>query len=174
MLATSLKWSELGSQIGRHSGERCPLGLAQAPSGGSDGKASVYNAGDLGSIPGSGRFPGEGNGNPLQYSCLEYPMDGGAWCRLLSMGWWRVGHDWATSLSFFTFRRMEASTERMGRSEDWCFPWLYPPWCSTKHRTLLLWVGLRGRVEVPSRCSLNDAAEQEEGKGADMHCEFPL
>ena len=54
--------------------------------GGSDGKASVYNAGDLGSIPGSGRFPGEGNGNPLQYSCLENPMDGGARCRLLSMG----------------------------------------------------------------------------------------
>ena len=46
---------------------------------GSDGKASAYNAGDLGSIPGSGRFPGEGNGNPLQYSCLENPMDGGAW-----------------------------------------------------------------------------------------------
>ena len=35
--------------------------------------------GDLGSIPGSGRSPGEGNGNPLQYSCLENPMDGGAW-----------------------------------------------------------------------------------------------
>ena len=66
--------------------------------GGSDGKASVYNVGDLGSIPGSGRFPGEGNGNPLQYSCLENPMDGGAWCRLLSMGLQRVGHDWATSL----------------------------------------------------------------------------
>ena len=48
--------------------------------GGSDGKASVHNAGDLGSIPGSGKFPGEGNGNPLQYSCLENPMDGGAWC----------------------------------------------------------------------------------------------
>ena len=47
--------------------------------GGSDGKASVYNAGDLGSIPGSGRSPGEGNGNPLQYSCLENPMDGRAW-----------------------------------------------------------------------------------------------
>ena len=46
----------------------------------SDGKASVYNVGDLGSIPGLGRFPGEGNGNPLQYSCLENPMDGGAWC----------------------------------------------------------------------------------------------
>ena len=39
--------------------------------GGLDGKASAYNAGDLGSIPGSGRSPGEGNGNPLQYSCLE-------------------------------------------------------------------------------------------------------
>ena len=47
---------------------------------GSDGKASVYNAGDLGLIPGLGRFPGEGNGNPLQYSCLENPLDRGAWC----------------------------------------------------------------------------------------------
>ena len=47
--------------------------------GGSDGKASAYNAGDLGSIPESGRSPGEGNGNPLQYSCLENPMDGGTW-----------------------------------------------------------------------------------------------
>ena len=46
--------------------------------GGSDGKASVYNAGDQGLIPGSGRSPGEGNGNPLQYSCLENSMDGGA------------------------------------------------------------------------------------------------
>ena len=46
---------------------------------GSDGKASAYNAGDPGSIPGSGRSSGEGNGNPLQYSCLENPMDGGAW-----------------------------------------------------------------------------------------------
>ena len=47
--------------------------------GGSDGKASAYNSGDLGSIPGLGRYPGEGNGNPLQYSCLENPMDGGTW-----------------------------------------------------------------------------------------------
>ena len=69
--------------------------------GGSDGKASVYNVRDLGLIPGLGRFSGEGNGNPLQYSCLENPMDGGAWCRLLSMGSQRVRHDWATSLSFF-------------------------------------------------------------------------
>ena len=41
--------------------------------------ASAYNAGDLDSIPGSGRSPGEGNGIPLQYSCLESPMEGGAW-----------------------------------------------------------------------------------------------
>ena len=47
--------------------------------GGSDSKASVYNAGDLGSIPGSGRSPVEGNGNQLQYYCLENPMDRGAW-----------------------------------------------------------------------------------------------
>ena len=47
--------------------------------GSSDCKASVYNAGDQGSIPGSGRSSGEGNGNSLQYSCLENPMDGGAW-----------------------------------------------------------------------------------------------
>ena len=46
--------------------------------GGSDGEESACNAGDLGSIPGSGRSPGEGNGNPLQYSRLENPMDGGA------------------------------------------------------------------------------------------------
>ena len=47
--------------------------------GGSDGKASAYNAGDLDSIPGLGTSPGEGNGSPLQYSCLENTMDGGAW-----------------------------------------------------------------------------------------------
>ena len=44
-----------------------------------DDKASVYNAGDLGSIPGLGRSLGEGNGNPLQYYCLENPMDREAW-----------------------------------------------------------------------------------------------
>ena len=42
-------------------------------------KASAYNVGDLGLIPGLGRSPGEGNGTPLQYSCLENPMEGGAW-----------------------------------------------------------------------------------------------
>ena len=51
-----------------------PLSSLEDFPDGSDGKASVYNAGDLGLIPGSGRFPGEGNGNPLQYSCLENPI----------------------------------------------------------------------------------------------------
>ena len=47
--------------------------------GGSDGKESACNVGDLGSVPGLGRSPGEGNSNPLQYSCLGNPMDRGAW-----------------------------------------------------------------------------------------------
>ena len=47
--------------------------------GSSDGKESTCNAGDLDSIPGLGRSPGGGHGNPLQYSCLENPMDRGAW-----------------------------------------------------------------------------------------------
>ena len=54
--------------------------------GGSEGKASACNVRDLGSIPGSERFPEEGNGDPLWYSCLDNPMDGEAWCRLQSMG----------------------------------------------------------------------------------------
>ena len=60
--------------------------------GGSDGKASAYKAGDPGSIPGLGRSSGEGNGNPLQYSCLENPMDRERG-RLQSMGSQRVGHN---------------------------------------------------------------------------------
>ena len=66
--------------------------------GGSEVKVSACNVGDLGSIPGSGRFPGEGNVTPLQYSCLENPMDGGAW--------WATVHGVAksqTRLSDFTF-----------------------------------------------------------------------
>ena len=47
--------------------------------GGLEDKASAFNAGDPGSIPGLGRSTGEGNGSPLQYSCLKNPMDGGAW-----------------------------------------------------------------------------------------------
>ena len=57
-----------------------------------DGKESACNAGDLGSIPELGRFPGEENGNPLQYSCLENAMDRGD-KRATEMGLQKVGHD---------------------------------------------------------------------------------
>ena len=61
------------------------MGFLSFP-GGSDGKESAYNTGDLGVIPGLGRSPGEGNGYSLQYSCLENSMDRGAWqARQLSL-----------------------------------------------------------------------------------------
>ena len=66
--------------------------------GGSESKESAFNAGDLGSIPGLGRSLGEGHGNPLQYSCLENPMD--------RSPWWATVHGVAksrTQLSNFTF-----------------------------------------------------------------------
>ena len=62
---------------------------------GSDGKESTCNMGDLGSVSGLGGFPGEGHGNPLQYSCLKNCMDRGAW-RATVHGSQRVRHDWAT------------------------------------------------------------------------------
>ena len=62
------------------------------------GEESACNSGDLGLIPVSGRSPGEGNGNPLQYSCLENPMDRGAWQAVVH-GVTRVGHDWAAKPS---------------------------------------------------------------------------
>ena len=66
--------------------------------GGSDGKESACNAGDSGSIPGLGRSAGEGNGHPLQYSCLENPLDGGAWWATVH----GVAKSW-TRLSDFPF-----------------------------------------------------------------------
>ena len=78
--------------------------------GGSEVKASACNAGDLGSIPGSGRSPGEGNGNPLQYSCLEK-----------SMGLQRVGHDWVTSLSLSDCHSRESVSVPQTAHEQLCF-----------------------------------------------------
>ena len=75
--------------------------------GGSEVIASACNVGDLGSIPGSGRSPEGGNGNPLQYSCLENPMDEGAW--------WASVHGVAksrTQLSDFSFFRYTVFTDR--------------------------------------------------------------
>ena len=59
-------------------------------------KNMFIDAGDLGSIPESGRSPGEGNGNPLQYSCLGNPTDRGTWQAIVRGGHKRVGHDLAT------------------------------------------------------------------------------
>ena len=72
-----------------HGGKRTYLGLVSVEEGfpaGSDEKQSACNVGGLGSIPGSGRSPGGGCGNPLQYSCLENPMDRGAWQGLKELG----------------------------------------------------------------------------------------
>ena len=78
------------------------------------GKESTCNAGysrDMGSIPGSGRSPGVGNGNPFQYSCLGNPMDRRAWgCK--------AGHDWATHIyTHYTFK----SSERQSYKWKWSF-----------------------------------------------------
>ena len=111
--------------------------------GGSDGKASAYNAGDLGSIPGSGRSPGEGNGNHSTILAWKIPWteDPG---RLQSMGSQRVGHDWATSLSlslwwlvwcceainllppFFRFH-LGGDKGNVGWWIYWIHPWLVEP-----------------------------------------------
>ena len=80
--------------------------------GGSEVKASACYAGDLGLIPGSGRSPGKGNGNPLQDSCLENPMDGGAW--------WATVHgvtkSW-TLLSDFTFTFKQTRVQNFRKSK---------------------------------------------------------
>ena len=69
--------------------------------GGADSKESACNTGDLGSIPGSGRSPGGGHGNPLQYSCLENSMDRDTG-KLQSMGLQRVGRNWVTNTLTFS------------------------------------------------------------------------
>jgi len=127
--------------------------------GGSDGKASACNVGDLGSIPGLGRSPGEGNGNLLQYSCLENFMDGGAW--------WATVHGVAKSqtwLSDFTFTFLKWGDQSLdnflNKAEVDVFleflafsviqrmlviwslvplPFLNPPWASGSSRFMHCW-----------------------------------
>ena len=79
--------------------------------GGSEGKASACDAEDPGSIPGSGRSPGEGNGNPLQSSCLENPTDRGAW--------WATVHGVSKSRTLLSdYTHMESENESHGSGED--------------------------------------------------------
>ena len=73
------------------------------------GKEPACNAGDLGLIPGSGRSPAEGNGNPLQYSCLENPMDRGAWQATVH-GVTRVGHDLVTKQPLYIWHFFQFSS----------------------------------------------------------------
>ena len=88
--------------------------------GGSYNKESAYNTGDPGLIPGLGRSPGEGNGNPLQYSCLENPMDRGAWWATVHRvaG---VGHNLTTKPPKDYYRQLYAN--KMDKLEDtWTNP----------------------------------------------------
>ena len=69
--------------------------MLEGSPGGPEGQESTCNAGDAGSIPGLGRSPGEGNGYPLQYSCLENPVNRGAWQAIgvTTMGFQKVRHN---------------------------------------------------------------------------------
>ena len=93
-LLTSPPWGEAHA-AGRRTAYVARL-FSHCFSGGSAVKTLPANAGDTGLIPGSGRSPGEGNGNALQYSCLGNPKDRGAWWAIESMGSKKIGHDLAT------------------------------------------------------------------------------
>ena len=116
-----------------------------------DGKASVYNAGDQGSSPGLGRSPGEGNGSPLQYYCLENPMDRGAW----QVTVYGVAKSW-TRLSDFTslWRSQGKNTEVVCHS---LLQWT--TFCQTLERLLRVpWTAKRSNQsilkEISPGCSL--------------------
>ena len=98
--------------------------LSQRPGfpGGWDGKEPACNVEDLGSIPGSGRSPGEENGNSLQHSCLENPMDRGTWWATVH-GSQRVRHNWVTNI--FTFQSKPCS--RTCSRPWWTRMWLPVP-----------------------------------------------
>ena len=99
--------------------------------GGSEVKASACNTGDRGLIQGSGRSPGEGNGNPLQYSCLENPMDGEAWWTVFLSG---QSHAWRSLVGYSYSprgRKESDTTERLRFSLSsilaWKIPWTEEP-----------------------------------------------
>ena len=92
---------------------------------GSDGKESAVNAGDLGSVPGLGRSPGGGNGNPLQYFCLDNSMDRGAWWATVYESE-RVGHDRVANS--FIFKTICSSGNEMERDLMVLLPASLPLW----------------------------------------------
>ena len=106
-------------------------------------QASACNVGDLGSIPGSGRSPGEGNGNPLQYSCLENPMDRRAWWATIH----GVAKNW-TRLSNFTSLEFQAVTTSVSRGLPQLPPNQNPSshFCTLEQRRLILFEHKADRV----------------------------
>ena len=102
------------------------LSISYGFPGGSEVKVSAWNAGDPGSIPGLGRSPGEGNGNPLQYSCLENPMEGGAWQAAV-----HAVTESQTRLSDFTFtfpfHALEKAMATHSSVLAWRIPWTGEP-----------------------------------------------
>ena len=86
---------------------------------------SACNAGDLGSFPGSGRSPGEGNSNPLQHSCLENPMDGGAWkAAVHGVAKGRTLSDFPFT---FHFHALEKEMATHSSIPAWRIPWMEEP-----------------------------------------------
>ena len=85
---------------------------------GSAGKEFACNTGDLASIPGLGRSPGEKNGNPLQHSCLQNSMDRGVWWAIYSMGLQRVGHDWLVGYSIYILARPGRAIMKVPRKNE--------------------------------------------------------
>ena len=110
---------------------------------GSDGKESTHSVGDPDLIPGCGRSPGEGNGNPFLYSCLENPMDRGAW-RVTVQGSQKVRDNWATNT--FTSRSNYPKSEL--KSVGWC----YENYLRRQEKNLKLLLNcFRGKIlEIPS------------------------
>ena len=94
--------------------------------GGSEVKVSAWNAGDPGSIPGSGISPGEGIGNPLQYSCLENPMDGGAWQAAVH-GVAKSGTRLSNSTFTFHFHALEKEMATHSSVLAWRIPGMREP-----------------------------------------------
>ena len=137
------------------------LPLIEAFCGGSDGKESTSNSGDLGLIAGLGRAPGEGNGYLLQYSCLENSMDRGVWCAIVR-GSQRVRHNWATN------SRTPGLLWWLGGKESTCQcrrlrfdPWVGKIHCSRKRQPTAVFLAWKiPWTDEPGRLSSMESQSQ--------------
>ena len=140
--------------------EKCNVSIDVYFPGGSDGKECVCNARDPGSVPGSGRSPGEGNGNPLQYSCLENPMDRGPG-RLQSIGLQRVRNKWACT---GPWARKSENTSRSVVSNSFVSPW------TIAHQVLCPWDSPGKNTGEGSHSLLQRILPTQESNPALLHC----